>query len=68
MGRMVAVHAFSQLLTNPLLAPSIYDNDDTFTRTGQGIIHDTHSIQDVVDMIGLKGLAARLTHADWRPR
>jgi len=68
MGRMVAVHAFSQLLTNPLLAPAIYDNDDTFTPTGRGIIRDTRSIQEVVDMIGLKGHAARLTHADWSPQ
>ncbi len=66
MGRMVAVHAFSQLLTNPLLAPAVFDSDDTFTSTGRQLIHDTNSIQEVVDMIGLNGVSARLTRADWR--
>jgi prostaglandin-endoperoxide synthase 2 len=64
MGRMVAVHAFSQLLTNPLLAPAVF-NARTFTDTGLELIESIGSIQQVVDAIGLD-CQARLTHADWR--
>ena len=64
MGRLVAVHAFSQLLTNPLLAPGVY-NARTFTPTGMSIIDDVTSIQDVVDLVGIKGCDARLTHKTW---
>jgi prostaglandin-endoperoxide synthase 2 len=64
MGRLVAVHAFSQLLTNPLLAPAVF-NERTFTPTGMRIIDAVTSIQDVVDLVGIKGCDARLTHKTW---
>ena len=46
-GRMVAADAFSHALTNPLLAPAVY-NADTFTQTGLDIIGATGSLADLV--------------------
>jgi prostaglandin-endoperoxide synthase 2 len=43
---MVAFDAFSQLLTNPLVAPRIY-NDETFSELGTEILGETTSIADV---------------------
>ncbi len=47
MGRLVALHAFSQLLTNPLFAPEIY-NERTFSPRGREIIDHTKSLADIV--------------------
>ena len=47
MTTMVAVDAFSQALTNPLLAPGIY-GADTFTREGLEVIEQTRSLSDIV--------------------
>ncbi|MGA9857629.1 MAG: peroxidase family protein [Solirubrobacteraceae bacterium] len=44
---MVANDAFTQALTNPLLARNVF-NDETFTTTGMAIIADTSSLQDIV--------------------
>jgi prostaglandin-endoperoxide synthase 2 len=44
---MVANDAFTQALTNPLLARNVF-NDETFTNTGMGIIKNTSSLQDIV--------------------
>lgn len=44
---MVAVDAFSQALTNPLLSRHVY-NTDTFTKTGLQIIEQTTSLRDIV--------------------
>ena len=44
---MVANDAFTQALTNPLLARNVF-NDATFTNTGMGIIKNTSSLQDIV--------------------
>ena len=44
---MVALDAFSQLLTNPLVAPRIY-NADTFSELGMDILRNTNSISDLV--------------------
>ena len=41
MGRLVAVHAFSQLLTNPLLARAVYNSKETFSTRGLEIIETT---------------------------
>ncbi|GAC1343451.1 MAG: hypothetical protein NVSMB18_19290 [Acetobacteraceae bacterium] len=46
-GRMVAADAFSHALTNPLLAPALY-NAATFTQTGFAIIEATGSLVDLV--------------------
>ncbi len=48
MTRMVAYDAFTQALTNPLLARNVY-TQETFTRTGLDIIETTHSLQQIVD-------------------
>jgi prostaglandin-endoperoxide synthase 2 len=47
MATMVTFDAFSQVLTNPLLAPRIF-NEDTFSAAGMKIIEDTESISDVL--------------------
>lgn len=46
-GRMVAADAFSHALTNPLLAPSVY-NARTFTAAGLDVIQTTGSLADLV--------------------
>ena len=48
MTRMVAYDAFTQALTNPLLARNVY-GEATFTRTGLDIIDSTHSLQQIVE-------------------
>ena len=47
MTYMVANDAFTQALTNPLLARNVF-NEATFTPTGMKIIVDTGSVQDIV--------------------
>jgi prostaglandin-endoperoxide synthase 2 len=44
---MVAVDAFSQALTNPLLSAHVF-NEDTFTPWGFQLIGSTHALEDVV--------------------
>jgi heme peroxidase len=44
---MVANDAFTQALTNPLLARQVF-NDTTFTKTGMAMIKSTGSLQDIV--------------------
>jgi prostaglandin-endoperoxide synthase 2 len=44
---MVANDAFTQALTNPLLARQVF-NEATFTRTGMRMITNTNSLQDIV--------------------
>jgi prostaglandin-endoperoxide synthase 2 len=46
-GRMVAVDAFSQAFTNPLLAPRIF-NDQTFSPLGMRLIRETNTLSDLV--------------------
>ncbi|MGW4985087.1 peroxidase family protein [Streptomyces mirabilis] len=47
MTAMVANDAFTQALTNPLLARNVF-TDATFTKTGMKIIADTSSLQEIV--------------------
>jgi prostaglandin-endoperoxide synthase 2 len=47
MSYMVANDAFTQALTNPLLARNVF-NEATFTKTGMRIIKETGSLQDIV--------------------
>ena len=46
-GRLVGVDAFSQALTNPLLAPRVY-NAATFSERGLEIIASTRRLSDIV--------------------
>ena len=47
MATMVAVDAFSQALTNPLLAPGIF-NSETFSATGLEVIKTTNTLAQIV--------------------
>jgi prostaglandin-endoperoxide synthase 2 len=44
---MVAHDAFTQALTNPLLAANVF-HESTFTRVGMDVIERTGSLQDIV--------------------
>jgi prostaglandin-endoperoxide synthase 2 len=48
---MVAVDAFSQALTNPLLCRNVYETnrEAAFTRLGWDTIVQTHSLRDILD-------------------
>ncbi|MGH3942002.1 MAG: peroxidase family protein [Pseudonocardiaceae bacterium] len=67
-GRMVAVDAFSQAFTNPLLAPQIF-NEKTFSPLGMRLIQNTNTLSDVVHR-NTPGDAQRyfiaMTRRDWR--
>jgi prostaglandin-endoperoxide synthase 2 len=47
MATMVAVDAFSQALTNPLLAPGIF-SEETFSSTGLEVIKTTNTLVEIV--------------------
>jgi prostaglandin-endoperoxide synthase 2 len=47
-GRMVALDAFSQALTNPLLAKEVF-NEQTFSKEGMETILATKSLKDILD-------------------
>jgi prostaglandin-endoperoxide synthase 2 len=67
-GRLVGVDAFSQALTNPLLARRTY-TEDTFTPTGLDVIAETRSLADLVARNvppGSPGYAVTMRRADWR--
>jgi prostaglandin-endoperoxide synthase 2 len=51
MGRLIAVHAFSQLLTNPLLAPAVYKTDETFSAAGRKIMDDITGLKELIDWV-----------------
>jgi prostaglandin-endoperoxide synthase 2 len=68
-GRLVGLHAFSQLMTNPLFAPEIY-GPQTFSERGMQIIRETDSLsamvrRNVTQERGAAPLVA-LTRTDWR--
>lgn len=46
-GRLVGIDAFSQALTNPLLAENLF-NEDTFSPVGFKIIQETNTVADLV--------------------
>jgi prostaglandin-endoperoxide synthase 2 len=48
MLRMVAVDAFSQALTNPLLSKYVY-HEGTFSAPGWKAIHNTRSLRDILE-------------------
>ncbi len=67
-GRMVALDAFSQALTNPLLSEHVY-NAATFSPLGLAQIEGTRSLRDVVERNSPGGLGDRvvsMTRLDWQ--
>jgi prostaglandin-endoperoxide synthase 2 len=67
MTAMVAFDAFSQVLTNPLLAPRIY-NEQTFSPAGMKIIEETKSISELVhrNTPGSEQYFVSLTRKDYK--
>jgi prostaglandin-endoperoxide synthase 2 len=66
MGRLVGVDALSQALTNPLLAPNVF-NEATFSRLGLRTIAQTGTLSDIVHRNvppGAKHFIS-MTRADW---
>ncbi len=66
LGRMVAVDAFSHALTNPLLAPNVY-NESTFTAAGMASIEATSTLADLAHRNlreGTSGLRITMNHQD----
>ena len=67
-GRMVGVDAFSQALTNPLLAPRVF-NEQTFSPLGMEIIGSTRRLSDIVhrNIPEAPGqYLVTMTRADWK--
>ena len=67
-GRMVGIDAFSQALTNPLLAPRLF-NERTFSPLGMEILRTTHTLSDVLnrnvpESPGIHYVS--MTRRDWR--
>lgn len=58
LGTMVGYDAFTQALTNPLLARNVF-NANTFTQTGLDIIAETHRLQQLFDRNARPGARAR---------
>jgi prostaglandin-endoperoxide synthase 2 len=66
-GRLVAVDAFSQVLTNPLLAPRVY-NERTFSPLGMQLIEETRSLSDILHRNlsdGTRRYLVSMTRLDW---
>jgi prostaglandin-endoperoxide synthase 2 len=66
-GTLVGVHAFSQLMTNPLLAPNVF-NQDTFSPLGWEMIHGPLTLRDLLNRnvpAGSPLYAASLTRRGW---
>jgi prostaglandin-endoperoxide synthase 2 len=67
--KMVAVDAFSQALTNPLLSKSVL-NSDTFSPLGWEVIANTGSLKDILNRNTPNGVGkARIgmTLPNWKP-
>jgi len=68
MGAMVALDAFSQVYTNPLLAPRIY-NEETFSPVGMEIIRSTKTLSQIVNRnvpYRPGGYFVSMTRKDWK--
>lgn len=67
--KLVAVDAFSQALTNPLLSEHVFI-PETFSAPGWEAINRTGSLRDMLDRNSIKGVgAARISmmQAGWKP-
>jgi prostaglandin-endoperoxide synthase 2 len=66
-GRMVAIDAFSQAFTNPLLAPRVF-NPQTFSPVGWELIRSTRTLSDLLHRNipgGSRGYQVTMTRPDW---
>jgi prostaglandin-endoperoxide synthase 2 len=66
-GRMVAIDAFSQAFTNPLLSPRVF-NAGTFSPLGWNMIRDTSAVSDLVHRnvpAGKRPAKVTMTRSDW---
>ena len=67
---MVAVDAFSQALTNPLLSEHVW-KEETFTEAGWKVINETRNLRDILHRNVIGGLNGDvfigITHHDWKP-
>jgi prostaglandin-endoperoxide synthase 2 len=66
-GRMVALDAFSQVYTNPLLSPRVY-NEKTFSALGMEIIRSTKTLSQIVNRnvpYRPGGYFVSMTRKDW---
>ena len=66
-GRMVAIDAFSQAFTNPLLSPRVF-NRETFSPLGWELIRGTGTLSDLVHRNvpdGGRRLTVTMTRPDW---
>ena len=69
LGTMVGLHAFSQIMTNPLLCDAVWRHPDSFAAEGRRIIDETGSLSDLVARnlpAGVPRPEVRLTRADWK--
>lgn len=64
MGRMVGIDAFSQALTNPLLAERVY-NKATFSEVGMKIIEETRTLNDIVKRTVKDAPSVSFTHSSF---
>lgn len=63
-GRMVGIDAFSQALTNPLLAERVY-SEKTFSEAGMDIIKNTSTLNDIAQR-NIPGISeVSFTHRDY---
>lgn len=67
LGRFVGIDAFSQALTNPLLAPRVF-NEATFSPLGMDLIRTTGSLSDLLhrNVPPQPPRYVSLTRRDWR--
>jgi prostaglandin-endoperoxide synthase 2 len=66
-GRMVAIDAFSQAFTNPLLSPRVF-NPETFSPLGWDLIRSTSTLRDLVLRNvpeGARPAKVTMTRSDW---
>jgi prostaglandin-endoperoxide synthase 2 len=69
-GRLVGLHAFSQIMTNPLFGPEVY-NTETFSERGAEIIAETKTLGDLVRRNIPQGSPVpevRMTREGWKRR
>jgi prostaglandin-endoperoxide synthase 2 len=67
-GRLIGIDAFSQALTNPLLAENIF-NPETFSPVGWEEIQNTKTLSDVLNRNVPQGKTYRVSfyRQDWQP-